>query len=57
MGTQGGLVMKWNANVSLKTMMHEPNEKIFGTLYGKVVTEHDLPLPEGIDINRISSTT
>lgn len=49
--------MKWNANVSLKTMAHEPNEKIFGTLYGKVVTEHDLPFPEGVDINQISSTT
>ena len=46
-GTQCGLVMKWNSNVSLETMEHEPGEKIYGTLYGKVITERDIPFPNG----------
>jgi len=37
--------MKWNSNVSLKTMEHEPNEKIYGTLYGKVIVQQDIPFP------------
>ena len=53
-GTQCGLVMKWNSNLSLQTMEHEPNEKIYGTLYGKVITERDIPFPDGQDMRLMS---
>lgn len=49
--------MKWNSNVSSRTMNHDPKQKIFGTLYGKVVAEDDIAFPEGTDINQLSSAT
>jgi hypothetical protein len=48
-GTVSGRVMRWNSNVSLQTMSHVSNERIYGTLYGKVLTKYDQPFPAGLD--------
>jgi len=56
-GTHAGLLMKWNSNVSLTTMEHEPKGKIYGTLYGKVITKEDIPFPSGQDLRVISKAT
>ena len=49
--------MKWNSNVSLKNMVHEPHEKIYGQLYGKILTSHDIPFPDNQDLGLISKAT
>jgi len=41
-GSTGGMIMKWNSNVNLKTMAHDPHKKVFGTLYGKVISEYEV---------------
>jgi len=46
--------MKWNSNVSLTTMEHEPKGKIYGTLYGKVITEDDIPFPANSNLRLMS---
>jgi len=37
--------MKWNSNVSLKKMAHEPHLKIYGNLYGKTISEYEINFP------------
>lgn len=49
--------MKWNSNVSLKTMEHDPDNKLFGNLYGKVMVNKDIPFPEDSDLKHLSEAT
>lgn len=49
--TTSGLILKWNSNISTSTMRHrsDPNSKLYGVFYGKVITEEDVPFPSGQD--------
>lgn len=35
MGTSSGRILKFNSNISMDTMDHVPNAKVYGILYGK----------------------
>jgi hypothetical protein len=35
------MILKWNSNISMLTGLHQNKEKIYGTLYGKVIVEEE----------------
>ena len=43
-GSQCGRVLKFNSNIALDTYTHNDKDKVYGTLYGKILTEYDQPL-------------
>ena len=49
--------MKWNSNVSLKTLQHDPENKLFGNLYGKVMVKNDIAFPKDTDLKTLSEAT
>ena len=46
--------MRWNSNVAMQTLDHNSQDKIYGTLYGKTLTEYDQPFPDGVNPALIS---
>lgn len=38
--------MKWNSNINLMTMWHDPNKKFYGNLFGKVIVDQELDFPD-----------
>jgi hypothetical protein len=53
-GTESGIVMRWNSNVAMQSLSHNSKDKIYGTLYGKSLTQYDQPFPDGVDPALIS---
>lgn len=44
-GTQGGTIMRWNSNINLSSMKHDPYHKIYGHLFGKSVQAFEPDFP------------
>lgn len=45
LGSKGGSLMKWNANVSPSTFTHQTSQRLYGQLYGESKVAQDIPYP------------
>ena len=44
-GSEAGVILKWNSNISMDRQKHIDNDKMYGILYGKLACDDELPFP------------